>query len=94
MINREKIILNEYVYWTCQYSGTVKVKILEVLEGDKVLVDTTIKKQAPIVRELQFIFNKEEHAKKSMKEWEHADRKRRREEKEQKKTEKQNKDKK
>ena len=86
MINREKMILNEYVYWACQYSGTVKVKILEVLEGNKVLVDTSIKKQAPIVRDLQFIFNKEEHAKKSMKEWEHAERKRRREEKAHKKT--------
>ena len=88
MINREKMVLNEYVYWTCQYTGPVKVAILEVLGDDKVLVDTTIKKQAPIVRDLQFIFNKEEHAKKAMKDWKHVDRKYRREEKEQKKLEK------
>lgn len=84
MINKDKIVLNEYVYWTCQYSGAAKVKILKVLDNDRVLVDTMIKKQAPIVRELKFIFNKEEYAKTAMKEWEHAERKRKREEKEKK----------
>ena len=81
MINKEKMVLNEYVYWTCQWSGAVKVKILEVLDNDKVLVDTIIKNQSPIVRDLEFIFNKEEHAKKSMKDWGRVERKRRREEK-------------
>jgi hypothetical protein len=56
-----------------------------------VKVDTTIKKQAPIIRDRRFIFTKEEHAKRAMSDWEHTDRKRRREEKAQKKAEKQNK---
>lgn len=89
--NKRELVLNEYKYWTCQYSGTVKVKILEILDNDLVKVDTIIKKQAPIIRDIKFIFNKEEHARKAMSDWEHADRKRRREEKAQKKAEKQNK---
>ena len=89
--NKRELVMNEYIYWTCQYTGAVKIKVLKVLDDDKALVDTAIKKQAPIVRDIKFIFNKEEHAKKAMKDWEHADRKRRREEKAQKKAEKQNK---
>lgn len=81
MINKDKMVLNEYIYWTCQYSGAVKVKILEVIDDKTVRVDTPIKKQAPLVRDLEFIFNKEEHAKKSMKDWERAERKRKQAEK-------------
>lgn len=91
MINKEKIVFDEYIYYTCQYSGVAKVKIINLLDNDKVLVDTTIKRQAPIERDLRFIFDKEEYARKALKDWDHADRKRRKEEKAQKKAEKQNK---
>lgn len=88
MINKEKIIMNEFVYWTCQYTGAVKVKILEILDDDKVLVDTVIKRQAPITRDLKFIFNKEEHARVAKKDWEHAEKKAKKEERASSKTEK------
>ena len=88
MINKDKIVLNEYIYWTCQYSGAVKVKILEVIDDKTVRVDTPIKKQAPLVRDLEFIFNKEEHARTAKRDWEHAEKKAMKEERASSKAEK------
>lgn len=76
MINKDKIIFETQTYFTPSYSGPIGVKILELLPNDKVLIKTG---KHTFIREVRWMFNKEEHARHSGKEWEHAEKKRKRE---------------
>lgn len=75
-VNKENIKVNES-YWTCSYTGRIKVTVLQILSKSKVLVKT--KNGKPFVREMEWIFDDEELCKRAGRRWEHAERKRKKE---------------
>lgn len=60
-------------YYTCNYSGTVTVTVIKILDKGNVLVKT--KKSKPFVRELAYIFDDPEMAKFAGRDWEKAQKK-------------------
>lgn len=81
MINKNKIEFDKKIYWVPSYTGTRKIAILEKKNEELYVVQSGEHK---FLANIEFIFNKEEHARKSIKDWEHAERKRKRELKEKK----------
>ncbi len=72
-IDKEKIIVNEK-YWTCSYTGRIRVTVIKILGNSKVLVKT--KNGNPFIREMRWIFDDEELCKRAGRQWEHDERKR------------------
>ena len=60
-------------YYTCNYSGTVIVTVIKILDNGNVLVKT--KKSKPFVREIAYIFDNPEMAKFAGRNWEKAQKK-------------------
>lgn len=60
-------------YYTCNYSGTVIVTVIKILDKGNVLVKT--KKSKPFVREIAYIFDNPEMAKFAGRNWEKAQKK-------------------
>jgi len=89
MINLEKIQYNEPIYYVPSYTGVCKVSILHKLSGDTpmMLVKPYSKKKdfKAFPTPLEFIFNSEEDAKHSGRDWEHYMRQRKKDEKKKKK---------
>lgn len=75
-VNKEEIKINEN-YWTCSYTGRIRVTVLQILNKSNVLVKT--KNGKPFVRSMDWIFDDEELCKRAGKSWEHAERKRKKE---------------
>ena len=55
-------------YYTCNYSGTVMVTVIKILDKRTVLVKT--KKSKPFLREITYIFDNPEMAKFAGRNWE------------------------
>lgn len=79
MINKNTIVLNTKTYYTPSFTGTIGVKILKLFDNDTVLVKT--QKNKPFIRDIKYVYNTSESAKKGGRDWEHDDRKRRRKKK-------------
>lgn len=79
MINKDKIVLNEPVYYMPIYSGAVKIKILELKNDNVALVQMVFKKSKkkfkPFTIPIQHIYNKPGHAYLGRREWENYMRK-------------------
>ena len=77
MINRDKVKLNEFIYWSCTTNSTMKIAILKMDDNGKCVVQTKRKGELskPFVRSLQYIFNEEKHAKTAIKDFQHVVRK-------------------
>ena len=60
-------------YYTCNYSGTVTVTVIKILDKGNVLVKT--KKSKPFVREIAYIFDNPEMAKFAGRNWEKSQKK-------------------
>lgn len=80
-INRDDIRVGNR-YWTCSWTGRVKVEVIEILKGAKVLVKTNGKNCSPFIREMDWIFDDEENCKRAGKRWENHERKRKKTSKE------------
>lgn len=78
MINKDKIIFNTQTYYTCNYTGTIGVKILKLFDDGCVLVQA---KKDPFVRPLMYVYNTREDARRGGRDWEHYERKRKKKEK-------------
>lgn len=73
MINKEKIKLNEEIYYVPSYSGTTKVSIIEIINDDKVLVKPVSqnkKEFKPFTTPLVHVFNRAEDARIGKRAWE------------------------
>lgn len=80
MINKNKIIYNEPIYYIPNYSKTAnKVKLIKCLNNDKMLVQIVVnkgkKESKPFTIPIQHIFNKPEDARFGAREWENYMRK-------------------
>ena len=73
MINKDKIVFNTQIYFTCSYSGATAVKILKLFDDGCVLVQASKK---PFIRPIQYVYNQYEHARIGSRDWEHYERKR------------------
>ncbi len=79
MINKDKIKLNEEIYYVPSYSGATKVSIIEVITNDKVLVkpaSNARKEFKPFTIPLIHVFNKPKDAQIGKRAWESYMRKR------------------
>lgn len=76
MIDRDKIILNEKIYYTCSWTGPTKVEILAVYNKGKLLVQAN---NDPFIRMDEYVFDDPKKARKAGRQWEHDERKRKRE---------------
>ncbi len=84
MIQKEKIIYNQPLYYVPQYGGATKVSILRVFGDGCALVVRRPKKDKdikPFPIPLDFIFSTMQDACRSEREWEHWKRKHRKERK-------------
>ena len=80
MINKDKIKLNEQIYYVPSYGGVTRVKIIKILSGDKLLVKQVSNKGKefkPYTIPLLHVFNKAEHAHIGERAWESYMRRRR-----------------
>lgn len=75
MIDRENILFNKRLYYTPSWTGVTKVSILMAYNNGKLLVQANDK---PFIRTDRYVFKETEEARKSIKKWQHYDRKRRR----------------
>lgn len=73
MINKEKIEYNVTKYWVPSHTGPRKIAIIEAKTENLYVVQDAYKS---FVTDIEFIFNKEEHASMAKRDWEHAERKR------------------
>ena len=75
MINIEKIVLNELIYYTPNWSGITKISVIEIVYENSVLVQVPPNKKGkkfkPFYMSPKFIFTEHEHAKRAGKDWEH-----------------------
>lgn len=74
MINRDNIVFNEKVYYTPSWTGVAKVAILAAYDRGKLLVQA---KDSPFIRIDDYVFDNPSDARKSLKQWQHYDKKRR-----------------
>lgn len=72
---RENIIVGNQ-YYTCNYSGAIKVTVMKKFDDSTVLVKTPSKKSKPFVRHMKYIFDNPEMAQSARRNWEHDERKR------------------
>ena len=86
MINKDKIEYNKSIYWVPSRTNPRKIAITEKKNDELYVVQSGEQK---FLANIEFIFNKQEHAMKSRKDWESYEKKRKKEEKAQKKAEKQ-----
>lgn len=75
MINKEKIEYNVEKYWVPSHTNPRKIMILEKKNDDLYVVQSG---QHQFVAHIEHIYNKQEHASKGTKDWEHYVRKCRR----------------
>ncbi len=77
-VEKENIKI-ENLYYTCSYSGAIKVKVIKIFyDANCVLVKTGSKKGKPFIRNMNYIFDNSDMAKSAGKNWEHDERKRKR----------------
>ena len=81
MINKDKIKLNEQIYYVPSYGGVTRVKIIKILSDDKLLVKQVSKNKnkefKPYTIPLLHVFAKSEHAHIGERAWESYMRRRR-----------------
>ncbi len=82
MINKEKIVFRTKTYYTTSYSGAIGVKLLQLLDGDMVLVEN---KSGKFIRPLMYVYNTQEDARRGGRDWEHYERKRKKKKREERK---------
>ena len=77
MVNREKIIFNESSYYMPDYSGTIKVSVLKLLDDERALVKQHKKNKdlKPFPIPITHIYNRAEDADKGRRAWEEYKRK-------------------
>lgn len=71
MINAEKIVFDEPVYFMPNFSGPIKVSIIKLLDNGNVLVKQSSKKKdlKPFTTQLAHIYNKQENANRGCRSW-------------------------
>lgn len=83
-VKKEDLKIGE-TYYTCSYTGAIKVTLLEMLKYGNVLVEQKRKKgNKKLIRPRDYMFSNPEFAKQCGKRWEHYERKRRKSMKERK----------
>lgn len=77
MVNKEKIVLDEPIYWMPNFNGSIKVSIIEVLDDGKVLVRQYSKDKdlKPFHVLLSHLYNSADAAAKGRRAWEASKRK-------------------
>ena len=75
-VKRENIKVGNQ-YYTCNYSGSIKVTVIKIFDDGAVLVKTKNNKSKPFVRRINYIFDNSEMAQYASRNWEHDERKRR-----------------
>ena len=75
-VKRENIKVGSQ-YYTCGYSGSIKVTVIKIFDDGAVLVKTKNNKSKPFVRRINYIFDNSEMAQCASRNWEHDERKRR-----------------
>ena len=78
MINKDKIVFNTKTYYICSWCGVIGVKVLKHLKNDYLLVQAG---NDLLVRPIQFVYNKYEHARRGSRDWEHFERNRKKQKK-------------
>lgn len=77
-VKQEKLIVGND-YYTCNYTGTVKVTLLKIFADTKsvlVKVSSKRKEHKPFVRSMRYIFDDPEMAKFAGRSWEEEEKKR------------------
>lgn len=71
MINTEKIVFDEPVYFMPNFSGPVKISILKLLDNGNVLVKQSSKKKdlKPFTTQLAHIYNEQKDANRGCRSW-------------------------
>ena len=86
MVNIEKIVLNEPIYYIPNWSGVARISVIEIVNDNSVLVQAQPSKKGkkfkPFYMSPKFIFTEHEHAKRAGKDWEHHMRNRNKKKKE------------
>lgn len=77
MINGEKIVFNEPLYYAPDYSGIIRISILRLLDDGRALVKQSSKKKdlKPFPMQLAHIYNSDGAAAKGRRAWESYQRK-------------------
>ena len=74
MINIEKIVLNELIYYTPNWSGVITISVIEIVNDNSVLVQVPPSKKGkkfkPFYMSPKFIFTEHEQAKRAGRDWE------------------------
>lgn len=85
-VNENDIKIGE-TYYTCSYTGAIKVTLLKILKDDNVLVMVKRKdgKNDVFTRPKKYLFSTYTSAKQCGKRWEHAERQRKKKQKEERK---------
>lgn len=80
MINKGKIVFDEPIYYMPNYGGTIKISVLKLLDGERVLVKQYSKDQGkdfkPFSTRIADIYNRQEDAARGRRAWEQAKKKR------------------
>lgn len=77
MLNKEKIVFDEPIYWMPNFNGSIKASIIEVLDDGKVLVRqySKDKELKPFQVLLSHLYNSADAAAKGRRAWEASKRK-------------------
>ena len=73
MVNIEKIVLNEPIYYTPKWSGVTRISVTEIVNDNSVLVQVPQNKKGkkfkPFYMSPRFIFTEHEHAERAKRDW-------------------------
>ena len=73
MINIEKIVLNELIYYTPNWSGVITISVIEIVNDNSVLVQVPPSKKGkkfkPFYMSPKFIFTEHEQAERAKRDW-------------------------
>lgn len=77
MLNTEKIVFDEPIYWMPNFNGSIKVSILKLLDDGRVLVRQYSEKKdlKPYYTQIAHLYNCAENAAKGRRAWEASKRK-------------------
>ena len=74
MVNIDKIVLNEPIYYTPNWSGVTKISVIEIVNDNSILVQPSQNKKGKKFKSFymspRFIFTEHEHAKRAGRDWE------------------------
>ena len=74
MVNIDKIVLNEPIYYTPNWGGVTKISVIEIVNDNSVLVQVPPSKKGkkfkPFYMSPKFIFTEHEQAKRAGRDWE------------------------